>query len=168
MVRFWTAQASDLWLQPVLLGRVGWKANLSPALKAPEHISPGQRPGLASILFLRARKGREQSVMPNTRQTPDSTGVRHLSAPPFTGPMFFSDVLPPRALPWLIGCAPLAREIALAAAALVYLQAPDKNRAERVSTFATQPAAHVSETLPLSGGEQKRVLIQRGSQSPRL
>jgi hypothetical protein len=37
----------------------------SPALKAPKHISPGQRPGFERNFFERALKGREESSAPN-------------------------------------------------------------------------------------------------------
>ncbi len=33
------------------------------ALKAPAHISPGQRPGLDPAFFWRAPKGREESII---------------------------------------------------------------------------------------------------------
>ncbi len=40
---------------------------ISPALKAPAHISPGQRPGLDTAFFLRAPQGREESsIMPQS------------------------------------------------------------------------------------------------------
>ncbi len=36
---------------------------ISPALKAPAHISPGQRPRLDAAFFLRAPKGRAESII---------------------------------------------------------------------------------------------------------